>query len=188
MHASKRIRMCFACNTFIALNHIFERPKNERRNERTENDCVQRILDWFLHSFRCSYCKLWEILYFNPMVFLIVNENGSERARTRGRDRERKMRRSIRFKSMNLEIPIIHAMKYDDKPKYAYRWSCGTATADILTQSFSHWKIYSEPMNCLCICVSIAFYQSASLYRSLSLSLGWIHKFIYEFDNITTEI
>lgn len=31
MHASKRIRMCFACYTFIALNHIFERPKNERK-------------------------------------------------------------------------------------------------------------------------------------------------------------
>lgn len=30
---------------------------------------------------------------------------------------------SIRFKSMKLEIPIIHSMKYDDKVKCAYTWS-----------------------------------------------------------------
>lgn len=95
---------------------------------------------------------------------------------------ERKMRRSIRFKSMNLEIPIIHAMKYDDKPKYAYRWSFGTTTH---TQRQTYVENLFGTYE-LSVRMCVRCFLSVSL--SLSLSLGWIHKFIYEFDNITTEI
>lgn len=115
-----------------------------------------------------------------------------EEERNRGRDDDRKgenegkMRRSIRFKSMNLEIPIIHARKYMMINQNMHIDEVThTHTPTLFTS-----KIHAEPMNCLCICVSIAHYQSASLILSLSLSLalGWIHKFIYEFDNITTDI
>lgn len=92
---------------------------------------------------------------------------------------EREKSHSIRFKSMKLEIPIIHAMKYDDKPKCAYRWSMTYIGFDIE-------NLFETYMNNLCGALCVRCSSPAHIAHPLPKSC-WKHKFIYEFDNITTE-
>lgn len=84
---------------------------------------------------------------------------------------------------MMLEIPIIHAMKYDDKPKCAYRWSMTHIGFDTLQMCIYIFQTYEQfQWNCVCLCdQSAPVFTYSFLFRSIPLvrlSVGYINLFM----------
>lgn len=86
----------YSISMLLSLGHIFQM---------WQNSCTEWEIDF--SSFRCIVHQ-----NTNSNCFLVP-----EMPKPTGKSY------SIRFKSMKLETPIIHTMKYDDIPKCAYKWS-----------------------------------------------------------------
>lgn len=108
-----------------------------------------RMLDWFF----CTRCSLHYIKTENRIFGLFVAFKDTMLFWTTGdeQNNESKTSHSIRFESMKLEIPIIHAMKYDHKLKCASHLHEAWSMTHI---GFNISKIYSklicEKHFCLC--------------------------------------